>query len=424
MARLGMTASGLSRDDLSDDQVKVYDQVIEWLSKEDRQYLRLGGLAGTGKTTVVSVLAQEMQKRSRRVVFGAYTGKAANVLGRKLKNAGISADCGTLHSLMYDLVTHDHDDPRIDCIEDRCDRIGRIERWDKKLSLDAGLVVVDEASMIGEEIWKDLLSFGVPVLAVGDHGQLPPIGANAINLMHNPDLRLEKIHRQAEGNPIIRLAHLVRGGGDIYDFQASDDRVQYGEAAADKLINDAKSIDELFDLGIIVGRNDTRIEMNANIREQLGYEGSPGADDIVICLKNFKTREGGAVYNGMRGVIESVEEGEGKFKGVVRFPDDRIRVRGEFCHAQFGRSKTFDHPKDVQVSSWISGNDEAMPARSWSDTGLLFDYGFAMTCHKAQGSQFSKVILMASEGFGKTEDEARRWTYTAITRASERLVII
>src|SRR3990172_5006840 len=136
--RLGRTSTGHTRDDLSSDQVDVYDKVLTWLDdSERRQYLKVGGLAGTGKSFLVSVLAQEMQKRSTTVVFGAYTGKAANVLNRKLKAAGINALCGTLHSLMYDLITHNHDEVDCDGGPD-CDKIGRIERWGKKTKLDAG----------------------------------------------------------------------------------------------------------------------------------------------------------------------------------------------------------------------------------------------------------------------------------------------
>jgi exodeoxyribonuclease-5 len=431
-------STGITRDSLSPDQVVVYDKVVTWLQdKGRRQYLKLGGLAGTGKSTLVAVLATEMQKRDMTVAFGAYTGKAANVLGRKLRAAGIKAPCSTLHSLMYGPVLHDHEGTSAGCRGGKkCVKLGRIESWAKHEEIEAGLVVVDEASMVNSEIWKDLLSYNVPILAVGDHGQLPPISRDSVNLMESPDLRLEKIHRQAAGNPILAFAHHVRERGDVRGFVPSDDRVTFKAGFMGVLEEFLASVHvkaqtaapgpfelppyyaTLLNTAVICAKNNTRVTINKLARRCLAYEGdAPDPGDVVICLKNFKP-----IFNGMRGIFEGADyayeaNDYGAFTGTVFFPDDGKRVRGDINYMQFGREKTFEHPRDVPHVPTVEA------AEKWNDTGLLFDYGYALTCHKAQGSQFADVIVCAYDAFGNT-DMRRRWLYTAATRAAERLIVV
>lgn len=430
-----------TRDALSGDQVHVYDQVLAWFKDPNRrQDLKFGGLAGTGKTTLVSVLAVELLKRDVPVVFGAFTGKAANVLGRKLKASNIKADCKTLHSLLYQAIVHDHKEASSKgCVNgSKCPKLGRIERWQLRNEIEAGLIVVDEASMVNKDLWEDLLSFGVPVLAVGDHGQLPPIGSGKdnVNLMSKPDLVLEKIHRQAAGNPILALAHHVRAGKRLDRFEATDDRVTFGQNFATVLESAIANVrataetappgpfglqpfyNALLNRAVICGKNATRATINRLFRRLLGYEGdAPDPGDIVIALKNFKP-----VFNGMRGIFEGAdydyETNEyGAFAGHVLFPDDGLRIRGDICYPQFGREKTYEHPRDVPHPPTVE------PAPKWDMTGLLLDFGYALTCHKAQGSQWADVVVCAYDTFG-TADDRKRWLYTAVTRAAERLVVV
>jgi exodeoxyribonuclease-5 len=430
-----------TRDALSGDQVHVYDQVLSWFSDVNRrQDLKFGGLAGTGKTTLVSVLAVELLKRDVPVVFGAFTGKAANVLGRKLNASGIKAGCKTLHSLLYQAITHDHkEESSRNCGNgSKCPKLGRIERWQLRPSIEAGLIVVDEASMVNADLWNDLLSFEVPVLAVGDHGQLPPIssGKDNVNLMAKPDLVLEKIHRQAAGNPILALAHHVRAGKHLSRFDPSDNRVTFGHTFMDvleRVIADVRVRAEtappgpfglqpfyntLLNQAVICGKNATRSTINRLYRQLLGYEGdAPDPGDVVIALRNFKP-----IFNGMRGIFEGAdynyEANEyGAFSGHVLFPDDGLRIRGDICYPQFGREKTFEHPRDVPHPPSVE------PAPKWDMTGLLFDFGYALTCHKAQGSQWADVVVCAYDAFGNSDDR-KRWLYTAVTRAAERLIVV
>lgn len=152
---------------LSDDQKKVFEHVMQWYGP-GAGVLTLGGYAGTGKSTLVSILARELERAGAngqfRIAFCAYTGKAANVLRQKLRQAGIHASImgyphyvGTIHSLIYVPVTGGS---------------GDVIDWELKSYdevADYGLIVVDEASMVDEKMLEDLRSYDVPILAVGDH---------------------------------------------------------------------------------------------------------------------------------------------------------------------------------------------------------------------------------------------------------------
>ncbi|MBA3679254.1 AAA family ATPase, partial [Candidatus Saccharibacteria bacterium] len=192
---------------LSGEQARALTAIGQWLKAFEKngnpQFLTLGGYAGTGKTTLLAALRTILNtnRPEIRISFAAFTGKAALVLKHKLKTDNIMQrgdSVSTLHSLMY------HSEGSKDSAPS----------WRKRDELKADLIVVDEASMVSEEIWQDLLSFGKPILAVGDHGQLPPIGSN-FNLMDEPNLRLEKIWRQAADSPIISLATLARTSGEL-----------------------------------------------------------------------------------------------------------------------------------------------------------------------------------------------------------------
>ena len=181
---------------LSRDQKKALEAIMAWRKKPKKQYITLGGYAGTGKTTLMAVLrkkiGQQATDKKKRVAFVSYTGKAARVLRGKLMAEKAMEDndsVGTIHSLIYSPITNDKKE---------------IVGWEKKEKVETDLIVVDEASMVDSSIWADLLSYNVPIVAAGDHGQLPPI-RGSFNLMEKPDLLLEEIHRQAADNPIIKV---------------------------------------------------------------------------------------------------------------------------------------------------------------------------------------------------------------------------
>lgn len=309
-----------------------------------------------------------------------------------------------------------------------CTRCGN-NRYLRRERLDRSyrLIVIDEASMVSDDMLDALLSYGIPILAVGDHGQLPPVKGQG-SLMKAPDLRLEKIHRQAEGNPIIALSKSIRETGDI------DDRLEDGKAftiLSDRKMNDwiAKrfskarlAADPMLPEGIlgsvlVCWMNRTRVSLNRDVRDALELGGIPPTkSEAVICLKNKAP-----IYNGMRGVLmyDAIQAGDAggkapKWKASVDFVEDSQRADNILMSGhQFFEEKTIDYDKA-----------QAMGV-SMSALGELYDFGYAMTCHKMQGSQASEVGVYAEGGLARLGREERtRWLYTAVTRAAERLTVI
>ncbi|MEP4704761.1 MAG: AAA family ATPase, partial [Hyphomicrobiales bacterium] len=185
----------------SSQQDDALRDVARWLSNRDSQVFRLFGFAGTGKTTLARHLAEGVDGE---VVFGAFTGKAAHVLRQKG-----CAGASTLHSLIY-RPAGTSEDEEDEGVEQPLFAIRR----DAPAS-EADLIIIDECSMVDEELGRDLLSFGVPVLVLGDPAQLPPVKGGGFFTEHEPDIMLTEVHRQAADNPIIRMSMDVREGRDL-----------------------------------------------------------------------------------------------------------------------------------------------------------------------------------------------------------------
>lgn len=383
---------------LSPDQQHVLDKILLWFKKDKgkKQYITLGGYAGTGKTTLISVLRQKLAKvdKDLKVGFVSYTGKAVRVLKIKLKEQKvILADdsVSTIHALIYSPLVNEREE---------------IIGWQTKDEIESNLIIVDEASMVDEMIWHHLLAYKVPIIVVGDHGQLPPIKGN-FNLMEEPELRLEQIHRQAKQNPIIGLSiqarehGLIRIGkysGAVRKFSPEDFDTQ--EAMGEMLLNFNK------DTLILCGYNWTRRKLNNHIRASLGFENPhPQSGDRVICLRNNHKER---IYNGMLGTIIRIKKKDlNWYEAEIEMDGEDINYQGLISVEQFNSEKPMNFTEK----------------RSQIMAGDLFDFGYALTVHKAQGSQSKRVILFEERFKQMTDDSWKRWLYTAVTRAEEELYI-
>lgn len=328
---------------LSEDQRPVYEAILKWVRTPGVQTLSMGGWAGTGKSTLVAKLLDEIASK-KNVCVCAYTGKAASVLRSK----GIE-QARTLHSLIYQPMSVckecgefvSDDDP---VVQQYCDRAFRRIPY-----LVADLVIVDEASMLNRRLVDDLESYGQKILYVGDHGQLEPIGDNP-GIMMNPDLRLEQIHRQAAGSPIIRFAHALRRGDDprkYIGFQKEGLRILRVSDLAEP---------EQYDV-VLCGFNRTRVKLNAQIRERLGFEGAPTSGDWVICLQN--NREHG-IFNGQRFRVQSCRESSSGYQMDLV---DELGVEYE----------------RIPVSTHAFGAQKVEPVRH---KRAVMDWGYCITTHK------------------------------------------
>lgn len=385
--------------------------MIEFVKSKKAEILTVGGWAGTGKTTTVAHTVKTLREmdgfKDLTIAFCAFTGKAATVLKSKLILAdafGPYDYCGTIHGLIYQPNVDDH---------------GHI-KWIRVPTIRENIIIIDEASMVNDVMIEDLKSYGVPIIAVGDHGQLPPV-ISRYNLMENPMIRLEKIHRQAENNPIIHWSMLARTGQKIPfgEINTSFGSAHHTNADPIKLMKiiirqwKQNRID-MRNVMVLCGTNNTRICLNNFFRTQLGITSPlPQKFDRVICLKNNK-REG--IYNGMVGTLMRVKSGSNKdfLDAEIVFDFGGTPWDGDIFKHQFGQRLTLKKWTDYQRR--ISYSDQ--------DLRNLFDYGYVLTVHKSQGSQAEEVVLINERFNGMSDDDYRRWLYTGITRAIRNLTIV
>jgi exodeoxyribonuclease-5 len=360
----------------SREQAEAIDRVGHWLKKGEPQVFRLFGYAGVGKTTLARHVAEGAPGET---AFAAFTGKAALVMrGKGCPGAT------TIHALIYRASEGAEGAPTFTLNED-----GPASR--------AGLIVIDECSMVDQELARDLLSFGKPILVLGDPFQLPPVKGGGAFTESPPDVMLTEIHRQAADNPIIRLSQIVRTGGDLKDGAYGETQViRRADIDAAKVL----AADQ-----VLVGVNKTRRAFNQRIRDLNGFtEPLPVAGDRLVCLRNDRTK--GLINGG----LWRVEALGGLQKDFVRMT---LRSEDERARASSVKVAVLKH--------FFEGTESelAYPLRRESDE---FDYGYALTVHKAQGSQWDDVMLF-DESFAFREHRAR-WLYTGLTRAARRLTLV
>lgn len=380
---------------LSDEQRCALDGIVDDI-RAGRREVTLGGLAGTGKTTLIRFLLDILPGRW---VVVAYTGKAASVLRRK----GVEAK--TIHSLIYHAV-----EVVVRLPNGKLDR--RITWQLREFLDDVDGIIIDESSMVTEKIHADLLSFGVPLIEVGDHGQLEPVG-DRYNLMANPRYRLEQVHRNA--GPIVQFAHALRNEDeDRVKAMLRDGVIRYVPRwRLSRLDETLARIEQ-----VCVGYNQTRVALNARVRTVLGRTSPlPQDGDRVMCLRNDHGR---GLYNGQQGVVHRVRIGAGQNLFDFHVPGEDIAI----SDVRFDPEQ-FNNPKPPSFLGGLADSDAAptpeAPMASAYASGWPFDYCYASTCHKLQGDEADSVavVVQVAQNWSKA-----RWTYTAATRARRRLIWI
>jgi len=339
------------------------------------QVFRLFGYAGTGKTTLARTIAEHVDGE---VKFAAFTGKAASVMRGKGCRAA-----STIHGLIYRARESGEEVPSFDL-------------WDEAPASKADLIVIDECSMVDAELGRDLLSFGVPVLVLGDPAQLPPIQGGGFFTEVEPDAMLTEVHRQAQDDPIVRLSMDIRAGETLEPGRYGDTEVVRKSDLDPQAVLDADQV--------LVGRNATRRAFNARMRERRGFEDPmPASGDKLVCLRNNRKK---GLFNGS---LWTVKERGGRKSGIMTMrllPDDETGTRGVKV--------------SVRPECFAGGIEQvAWERRKPYDE---FDYGYVLTVHKAQGSQWDDVVLF-DESFA-FPDSRERWLYTGVTRAAKRLTVV
>lgn len=428
------------------------DKLDHWFNHGDERIFRLFGYAGTGKTT----LAKEIERRYGRktvmedrkgnaitvstVQYGAYTGKAAHVM--RLNNC---TNAKTLHSMMYIKLADELDgiindlETRIkeaaegeDIVKLKADldkaykdkaKAAREMRWtinDFSALTKAELLVIDECSMVNEEMAMDIINnFQCKILVLGDPAQLPPVGGAGYFINANPDVMLDEIHRQAADNPIIRLASEVRQGKALTPGQYGDSLV-YNKTSRPQ----GERMEMIMGADqVLVGLNNTRRLLNKGMRKVQGKETSaPVAGDRVICLRNNK-EEG--TFNGATFVVGAARESKhgqpGWFDLDVTMEGDGDKKTLLQVHPYLFQGIHEDKNGNLCGVGELNKDAERAIRRAMQYEGNQLDYAYALSCHKAQGSQWDNVYVRdESSAF---RQDARKWLYTAITRAAKRVVV-
>jgi exodeoxyribonuclease V len=346
-----------------------------WLRRGEPQVFRLFGYAGTGKTTLARHIAEGVEGD---VAFAAYTGKAALVLRAKG-----CREASTIHALIYRSRESEEGGPLF--VLNRSSPAAK-----------ADLIVIDECSMVDEELGRDLLSFGKPVLVLGDPAQLPPVKGGGFFTEAEPDVMLTEVHRQAEDNPIVRLSMEVREGGRLQPGAYGESRVvRRGDLDPDVVV----AADQ-----ILVGLNRTRKRSNQRLRELNGLvDPLPSVGEKLVCLRNDRLK---GLLNGGTWKVQALKPPRDEMLRMEIVAEDEPRRR----------------PVDIAVlRAFFEGREEEIPflLRRESDE---FTYGYALTVHKAQGSQWDEVVLF-DESYAFREHRAR-WLYTGLTRAARRVTVV
>lgn len=403
-------------------QNAAIDQAVEWLENyevgESPQVFRIFGFAGTGKTTIVRAILERVKRTPR---YMAFSGKAANVMRQR----GCEG-AKTIHKTIYTPVNgaeaayakleaqleRETDPARREMIEDEMNRIFKdaanprfILNLEAELNPYTDVIVLDEVSMVDEPMGKDVLAFNCPVLVMGDPGQLPPIKGTGYFTECAPDVMLTEVFRQAEGNPILDLATKARKGEEI----------EYGEYGSSSFkmkgtMRDLIEVDQ-----VIVGTNARRISLNKAIRNYLGRTKVLEQGDKIIITKNNYEHEfdvlNGQLYTVERATYWKHPIGHEFYKAdLVNMDEPDLRLTDVLLH----------------LNPFVEGTsrfkERWLPNTTGIKRALVATYGYAITCHKAQGSQWNKISVV--NDWPSQSDTYQQWLYTALTRAVESVTLM
>jgi exodeoxyribonuclease-5 len=352
---------------------------------------RLFGYAGTGKTTIAKAIAEELDGE---VIFGAYTGKAARVLAEK----GCIAK--TIHSLFYQFKNEQVVNGKKELLFDF-----------RGTAVPPKAIILDEVSMIDEGMARDILSMGIPILAIGDPAQLPPVSGSGYFIDATPDILLEEVMRN--GGKILELATDVRMNGPGCLAKKTYRRIVRPSIPRSEAMSYSQ---------VLVGRNATRWAKNQSIRSMmdLGEGEFVAVGDRILCTSN--NRQFG-IFNGQQFTVTKVPEDFFDEKGVIA-----LSINCECGALKAGNRCSSCGWIEREIPVWVGGflgepGEKFLRSLGFkSKMAMEAVHGYAITVHKAQGSEWESVLLV-NESFC-FRSEAEKWLYTAVTRAQEKLTVI
>lgn len=398
---------------LSEYQEKALELVDEFM-KSNRKHMVIGGIAGSGKSSIIPFILKKYNDsndwffhETNKVECCAYTGKAVMVLKRK----GI-VDARTLHSfLYYSKITKD---------KDTGESIVSYEEKHSDYFHGTELLIVDEASMVTREMFNLINKKDFKTLYIGDHFQLPPV-KDDFNIMLNPDFKMEKILRQNEDNPIIQLAELARNGQPIPlgVYGTSRNTLKFNK---EELLN--------YD-NIVVWKNVTKDFINETIRELRGFPANiPQQDEKMIVKVNCPKKHlfnGQIVYTMNKPKIHKMGGWKVELVDELAYNDPFIMAQtDEYIKAIASIHLSKEELDRIRITpfneKWTKKGNKFVPTAK-NPYQIHLDWGYAITCHQAQGSSWNNVAVILDKSMKYVTKDYYRWLYTAITRAEESVTI-
>lgn len=316
---------------------------------------------------------------------------------------------------------------------------------------DADLLVVDEVSMVGDGEGTDLMSFEVPTLVVGDmKNQLAPISGDSFFYTEEPDAYITEVVRQAMDSPIIAAATAVRldPNADLNKFKHKDLSYLPTRRLDDRILLAADQV--------ICGTHKTRRAIIKRHNALVGQGMYPSSNARIVITRNDKDK---MLFNGeLATVLETVDTTKSmalsELKRLKKTGDSKLEeskldkliklIDDEVIRPRYIQAKIIKDGEDE--SQWVNlylgeyeedynGAKLNFPDRERrfiefdlikAFSMVVSTWGICLSTHKSQGSEFKKLIFI-DDGFGiwgdSDPDTRRRWLYTSITRASEKLAI-
>lgn len=381
------------------------DYINDYRANVSKPWFEISGAAGTGKTTVVREIINRSGIDINDVMFVAFVGKATLAL----RMNGLNAK--TIHASIYDTVKSYETDEHGTVIIRNGKPVYKTKFIKRdKLEGDPKLIVLDEGGMVAENMAKDLISYGIPLLVLGDRNQLPPVFGNSIFLVR-PDVTLNEIMRQSKDSPIIYLSQLATYGYDIpYGVYGDNECI---------VIKKSELTDEHLKQSdiVICGKNRTRDTLNNYMRKNIFHitDNTLSIGDKLICRQNNWDRcmeddDSIALVNGLIGYVNSIRYDTRSGASM------EIDFKPEFTDAEF-KSVEIDH------NYIFMPYDKRKTVNTMYTNGIIFEFGYCITCHLSQGSQYDTVLVYVDIPKGKS-DYYKHWLYTAITRAKKRLILV
>lgn len=391
----------LNFDILTDEQHSLVKECYHWFYNENDLVFEFAGGPGTGKSFVLDFIIRYLGINREQIAPMAYTGAAAvNMRTKGLLNAG------TIHSWIYHTtVTQKHDNQGNIIVDDYFNRPKETLDFVPKVVLkNIKLIIIDEAYMVPLSLKKDIERFGIKIIACGDWNQLPPINDKPAYLTSNNVRLLTKIMRQAEDSYIVKLAYAALNGYTISNGYYGDALVINEDELTDQMITSS---------GIILSsKNITREYYNDKVRKIYGFNTKlPQYGERIICRSNNKYE-----------VVQDINLANGLIGSVVNAPDVsgfdgstfNLHFKPDLLEIPFDIRASYKYFTAPYQQREILKNDRFLE-------GEKFEFGYAITTHLSQGSQFNNVIVLDEPMRG---DLNNRLSYVAITRAKQRLILV